>query len=70
MLAGRGIEESAPELIDLLSEATAQTGLKQGFGAVCQHYFNLHQQGIGRDAALEQLKGTSLLEPGNGAHRG
>jgi hypothetical protein len=70
MLAGRGIEESAPELIDLLSEATAKTGLKQGFGAVCQHYFNLRQQGIGRDAALEQLKGTSLLDPGNGAHRG
>lgn len=70
MLAARGIKESAPELIDLLSEATAQTGLKQGFGAVCQHYFNLRQQGVGRDAALEQLKGTSLLGPGNGVHRG
>jgi hypothetical protein len=68
MLAANGIEESAPELIQLLSAATADTGLKEGFGAVCQHYFNLRQQGADRDAALEQLKRTSFLSPADGAH--
>ena len=70
MLAAQGIVESAPELIQLLAAATEHTGLKEGFGSVCQHYFNLRQQGIGREAALEQLKQTSQLDPATEAHRG
>lgn len=70
MLAKEGIEESAPQLIQLLSTATAQTGLKEGFGSVCQHYFNLRQQGVSREAAVEQLKQTSLLGPADGVRRG
>jgi hypothetical protein len=70
MLAGQGIDESAPELIKLLSAAASQTGPKEGFGSVCQHYFNLRQQGVGREAALEQLKETSPLRPNMSVHRG
>ena len=68
MLAARGIDEGAPELIALLSSSAAEP--KEGFGSVCQHYFNLRQQGIGRDAALQQLKETSLLSPGGTARPG
>ena len=70
MLAANGIEEGAPELIQILSSATADTNLKQGFGSVCQHYFNLRQQGIDREGALEQLKQTSLLGPADNGYRG
>lgn len=70
MLAAKGIEESAPDLIKLLSSATSATGPKQGFGAVCQHYFNLRQQGVGRDAALQQLREANHLRPNNDVHRG
>jgi len=69
MLAAQGIDERAPELIKLLSSAALIGGPKEGFGSVCQHYFNLRQQGVGRDAALEQLKETSLLGEDNGVHR-
>ncbi len=43
---------------------------KEGFGSLCQHYFNLRQQGVGREAALRQLKEARLAPPGNHAHWG
>ena len=60
MLASEGITETAPELIDALSSAAGSTA-REGFGAICQHYFILRKQGLGRDAALEQLKGEALI---------
>ncbi|WP_141700643.1 hypothetical protein [Methyloceanibacter superfactus] len=65
MLAAQGIDESAPELIETLSRAVARADRKEGFGSVCQHYFYLRQQGVGREAALQQLKEARLARPGN-----
>lgn len=63
MLAASGIQESAPDLIEGFLPAVAGIGAKQGFGALCQQYFNLRQQGVPRDAALERLREARLLQP-------
>jgi hypothetical protein len=65
MLAAEGISEHAPELITLLSRAAKEPRSREGFGSLCQHYFNLRKQGLNREAALEQLKKTSLLDVHN-----
>jgi|GEM_PF-578762 len=70
MLAAQGIHESAPDLIELLASTADIAGGKEGFGAVCQHYFNLRQQGIGRDAALQQLKEARALHVSDPASHG
>lgn len=70
MLAAQGIDESAPELIESLSRAAARADRKEGFGSVCQHYFYLRKQGVGREAALRQLKEAQLTRPGNHVIRG
>lgn len=70
MLAAQGIEESAPELIAQLTSAVSESGPEEGFGSVCQHYFNLRQQGVGRDAALTQLMRTSRNGPDVSIQRG
>jgi hypothetical protein len=61
MLASAGISESAPELIVSLSEISEERP-REGFGSLCQHYFNLRKQGLDREAALAQLKSRSGLE--------
>ncbi len=70
MLSAEGIDESAPDLIAFLNSMASDTRPKEGFGTVCQHYFNLRKQGVGRDAALERLKDTSFLGPDVSLHRG
>ena len=62
MLAAIGVAEHAPELIALLSSAAGAVRPQEGFGAICQHYYNLRKQGLDRDTALAQLKETSLLD--------
>jgi hypothetical protein len=62
MLAAAGIVEHAPELIAILSSVAADGHPREGFGAICQHYYNLRQQGLDRETALAQLKATSLLD--------
>lgn len=65
MLAGVGIEEHAPELIPLLSGAASEPRSREGFGSLCQYYFNLRKQGLDREGALAQLKQTSLFDADN-----
>lgn len=58
MLKEKGIAEPAPELIQLLLNAAGPTESVsgfEGFGAMCQKYFILREQGIARDQALAQL---------------
>jgi hypothetical protein len=68
MLAAEGIEEHAPALIDSLTATAGARQMREGFGAMCQHYYYLRKQGLNREAALAQLKDTSWREPGN-SHR-
>lgn len=70
MLAGVGIDEHAPELIPLLSRAATEPRSREGFGSLCQYYFNLRKQGLNREAALEQLMKTSLLDADNNRRAG
>ena len=70
MLAAQGIHESAPDLIKLLASTADIAGGKEGFGAICQHYFNLRQQGIGREAAVQQLKEARALQVDDPASHG
>jgi hypothetical protein len=70
MLAAQGIDEHAPDIISLLLSTASAGAPKEGFGALCQHYFNLRQQGVGRDDALRQLKETRLSRPGDPQYRG
>lgn len=65
MLAAEGVEEHAPALIQMLTEAAGGRDAREGFGAMCQHYFYLRKQGLDREAALSQLKQTSALETGS-----
>jgi hypothetical protein len=56
MLAARGFHEDAAALIAQLTGAAGESGLTEGFGTVCHHYFNLRTQGLGREAALDALR--------------
>ncbi len=58
MLKEKGLAEPAPELIRLLMQAAGPTENMrsfEGFGAMCQKYFILREQGIARDQALAHL---------------
>lgn len=55
MLAEIGAAEDEGELIETLARIAAATQSKQGFGDLCQHYFNLRERGATRDAALADL---------------
>jgi hypothetical protein len=58
MLKEKGIVEPAPELIRLLLNAAGTTENMrgfEGFGAMCQKYFILREQGLARDQAIAQL---------------
>jgi len=68
MLAAAGIIEHAPELIVLLSTAATDGQPQEGFGSICQHYYNLRIQGLDREAALAQLKETTLLDDNRVSH--
>jgi len=58
MLKEKDIAEPAPELIQLLLHAAGpmenMRGF-EGFGAMCQKYFILREQGLAREPALAQL---------------
>ncbi len=56
MLAAEGIRETAPELLEILSAVAAGPGPAEGFGAICQYYFNLRKSGAARDQALAALR--------------
>lgn len=55
MLAEIGAAEDEAELIETLARIAAATRSKQGFGDLCQHYFNLRERGATRDAAIADL---------------
>jgi hypothetical protein len=58
MLKEKGIAEPAPELIKSLTEAAGTTEnvrSYEGFGAICQKYFILREQGVAREQALADL---------------
>jgi hypothetical protein len=55
MLKERGIAEPAPDLIRTLSGAIARGRSLEGFGAMCQKYFILREQGLAREQAIAQL---------------
>jgi hypothetical protein len=69
MLAGTGIEESAPDLIASFT-AVSDAQSREGFGAMCQQYFYLRKQGMDREAALKQLKLSFLPGAGDAVDRG
>lgn len=56
MLAERGIDESATDLIEALMPLGSTAGPREGFGTVVQHYFNLRKQGVDKRAAIERLE--------------
>ena len=55
MLKEKGIAEPAPELIKSLTEAAGTIRGNEGFGAICQKYFILREQGVTREQALANL---------------
>lgn len=56
MLAELGGTEQAPELIEILARVIDGSDAREGFGAVCQHYYNLRASGLGQDQTLTDLK--------------
>jgi len=56
MLAEAGIMEEAPKLVEDMSFIVDGASGAEGFGALCQHYYNLRSTGLRRDAALAALK--------------
>jgi hypothetical protein len=59
MLAEAGIDESARDIIRTLTLAVESGARIEGFGSMCQYYYNLRKQGLGHDAALARLKEMS-----------
>jgi hypothetical protein len=55
MLKEKGISEPAPDLIKSLTAAAGTTRGYEGFGAMCQKYFILREQGVAREKALAEL---------------
>lgn len=56
MLAEIRAPESAIEIIEELSRVVGEKKHDEGFGSLCQHYFNLRAAGHNRDQALADLK--------------
>jgi hypothetical protein len=57
-LKTKGIDEKAPEIIASFSHAAEQARPLDGFGAMCQNYFILREQGVGKEEALAHLAAT------------
>lgn len=55
MLTAAGMSEDYAELVGSLSQVASAAPVKQTFGEMCQHYFNLRSQGESRAAALASL---------------
>ncbi len=56
MLAERGTAESAADLIEELTRRAPERNSTQGFGALCQQYFQLRTAGMTREQALAALQ--------------
>jgi|LNFM01.1.fsa_nt_gb hypothetical protein len=56
MLTATGQSDRAVQILKDLSEVPGEVGQTEGFGAIGQHYVTLRNEGLARDAALEQLK--------------
>lgn len=56
MLAEIGAPEPAVEVIEELSRVVGDNTHEEGFGSLCQHYFNLRTSNHDRDQALADLK--------------
>ncbi|SDP47424.1 hypothetical protein SAMN04488061_3110 [Filomicrobium insigne] len=56
MLAEIGAPEPAIEIIEELSRIVGENTHDEGFGSLCQHYFNLRTANHNRDQALADLK--------------
>ncbi|WP_371346310.1 hypothetical protein [Ancylobacter sp. IITR112] len=66
MLSEIGIRESARDIIADFS-TLAGKGARAGFSDLCQHYYNLRQQGLDRTAALAALAQEPALKSGTAA---
>lgn len=56
MLADLGSTEQAADLIEHLVQVVDGSDAGQGFGAICQHYYNLRASGLGQEQTLADLK--------------
>lgn len=65
-LAEIGIRETAREIIADFSTLAAK-GSRAGFSDLCQHYYNLRNQGLDRTAALAALADEPALKSGTPA---
>jgi hypothetical protein len=54
----KGINEKAPAIIESFSRAAGQARPFDGFGAMCQNYSTLREQGMGKEEALAHLAAT------------
>ena len=63
MLAEAGAPETYADLLDGLEEAAAPTHRKQLYGELCQHYYNLRQQGLDRAQTLARLAERYAAQP-------
>lgn len=54
-LKAKGIDETAPDIIESFSRLAEAGPPLDGFGAMCQNYVILREQGMSKDAALEHL---------------
>jgi hypothetical protein len=54
-LKAKGIDEKAPDIIASFSRVAGSARPLDGFGAMCQNYFILREQGLSKDAALTHL---------------
>ncbi len=63
MLAEADAPETYADLLDGLEEAAAPTHRKQLYGELCQHYYNLRQQGLDRAQTLARLTERYAAQP-------
>lgn len=56
MLDGIGIREHASDILADLTSISAEVGQTEGYGSICQHYFNLRAASVSRADALATLK--------------
>ena len=56
MLHEKGIEETAPRLIVMLSQVPGSARHVESFGSISQQYYNLRMEGLPRARAMDSLK--------------
>jgi hypothetical protein len=56
MLKDVGQNENAVTLISNLTDAVGGAGQTEGFGAICQHYFNIRKEGLSPEDAIADLR--------------